>query len=214
MGDDGVFVDTCIFLSYAYLFEDFTTYSEKLFDSEKYNIYTSETVKEELATRRLRRDEAYPLFLTSLGKGENLEEVSERLEMYLSPSDLGHFRSLSNYLITHGSIVDILAEFRRWKLISDKRFKKAENDLAGITGRCNDMYMKDLIKSIINNDSDSKIIIEAFEWSKSRNAPKFVTIDSTDIYKRGSDILNKLVDFKFLDEEPFRILHIVELDYS
>jgi hypothetical protein len=214
MGDDGVFADTCIFLSYAYIFEDFSEHSEKLFCSGKYNIYTSETVKEEIKTRRDRRNKAYSLFLTSLSNGENLDEITTRLGMYLTPNDLGHFRALRNYLITYGSLIDILAEFRRWKLISEKRFKKAENDLSGIVAKCGDAYTKDLIKSIIDNDSDSKIIIETFEWSKSVPAPKFVTIDSTDIYKNGSDILNKLVDFKFLDEEPFRILHILELDYT
>jgi len=214
MCDNEVFADSCVFLSYAYIFEEFSIYSERLFVGKKYNIYTSETVKDEIATRRSRRNLAYPSFVASLSKRETLNEIAGRLGMYLAPSDLSHFKSLSDYLLAHASLIDILAEFRRWKSISEKRFDEAEKRLAGVVGRCDDPYMKDLIRTIISNDSDSKIVIEVFEWSKNISYPKFVTIDSTDIYKNSANILGKLMDFKSLDDEPFRILHVIELDCS
>jgi hypothetical protein len=210
MEKEDVFLDTCIFFSYAYIFEDFSKYSERLFVLEKYNIYTSETVKDEIAVRKERRDKAYPLFLAALIKGSSLQEISENLGMYLSKNDLGHFKSLRDHLISKNKLPEILSEFRRWKLISDARFRKAESSLIGIVPKCLDTYMKDLIRSIIDNDSDSKIMIEVFEWSKSVNDPKFITIDSTDIYTKSAEILAKLVDFKFLNEEPFKIFHVVE----
>ena len=79
---------------------------------------------------------------------------------------------------------------------------------------CRYLYLKDIIKSIINNDSDSKVVVEVFEWSKDIDDPKFVTTDNTDIYKNSQEILKKLKNYKSLGQYPFNILHVIEIATS
>lgn len=216
MSKEEIFLDSCVFFSYAYIFEDFSNYSEMVFNDKKYNRYTGETVIEELVRRKERRDQAYPLFLEILIKGGNLEEISEKLGIYLSRSDLEHFKSLRDYLVSiaKDDLPAILKQLGRWKLISDARFKKAETGLIRTVPKYNDTYLKNLINSIINNDFDSRIVVEAFDWSRSIDNPKFVTIDSKDIYKNSQEILEKLKNYKSLGQYPFNILHVIEIATS
>lgn len=210
MSSEELFLDTCIFFSYAYTFEDYSIYSEKIFNNRDYKRYTGHTVIEELDKRKERRDRAYPKFIANLGSGKNLNGLSEELGCYLSSNDLGHFRALRDQLISAGNAPKILAKFRRWKMISDQKLKSARIGLTGTIPRCSDIYMKDIIKSIIKNDSDSKIMMEVYDWSKITSSPKFITIDSTDIYKKSPDILKTLINYKNLDCAPFSIHHVIE----
>lgn len=208
-----IFPDTCIFFSYAYIFEDYSDYSEKILTSSRCTIYTSATVKTEIAIRRDRRDQAYPEFLKALINGVNLEEMPRALGIYLSNNDLGHLKSLRDNLFLKKPNSRMLADFRRWKKISDERFDKAEACISGTIPECKTPYMKDIIKTIINNDSDSKIVLEVFEWSKSIADLIFVTTDITDLYMNKVEILEKLIDYYNLDKDPFRISHVVEFAF-
>jgi len=210
MTKEDLFLDTCVFLSYANQFEGYSDECEELFEKREYDKYSSETVIKELETRIKRRKIVYLRLLLYLSSGKNLDEFFPSSEIYLSENDKRHIRELIEYLRKH-AVENILSQFRLFMQIVEYRINLAKNSLLQITPESSDVYMKDIIKARIDNDSDTRVIMDAFEWSKTMNSPSFVTLDVGDIYRNKKAILRLLRDYKFLDEDPFRILHIKDL---
>ncbi|HEC87172.1 MAG TPA: hypothetical protein ENI49_04820 [Thermoplasmatales archaeon] len=210
MTKEDLFLDTCIFLSYANQFEKHSDECEELFEKREYDKYTSENVIKELETRIKRRKMVYLNLLSCLSSGKNLDELSPSSEIYLNENDKRHIQELIDYLRKH-PIEGTLSQFRLFLQLIERRINLAKNSLLEITPRSSDVYMKDIIKARIENDSDARIIMDAFEWSKTMNSPSFVTLDVGDIYRNKKAILRLLRDYKFLDEDPFRILYIKDL---
>ena len=79
-----------------------------------------------------------------------------------------------------------------------------------IAPRKNDVYFKDIIRSVIINDDDSWIVNDAVHWSLNIDNAIFVTSDG-DIYNNREELLRKVIDFKSLTEAPMQIIHIRQL---
>ncbi len=90
------------------------------------------------------------------------------------------------------------------------RISKAMGFIMQIAPRNNDVYFKDIIRSIIINDDDSWIVNDAVHWSLNIDNAIFVTSDG-DIYNNREELLRKVVDFKSLTEAPMQIIHIRQL---
>ena len=145
-----------------------------------------------------------------LSNDKDLDEFSPPSEIYLSKNDKRHIRQLIEYLRKY-PIEDILSQFRLFMQLVEERINFAKSSLLEITSRSSDVYVKDIIRSWIDNDADAKIIMDAFEWSQRIDAPSFLTIDVGDIYRNKKSIIKALKDYKYLDDDPFRILHIRDL---
>ncbi len=207
---EDLFLDTCIFLSYVNQFERYSNECRELFEEREYDKYASENVIKELDTRRNRRKKVYFSLSLWLSNDKDLDEFSPPSEIYLSKNDKRHIRQLIEYLRKY-PIEDILSQFRLFMQLVEERINFAKSSLLEITSRSSDVYVKDIIRSWIDNDADAKIIMDAFEWSQRMGAPSFVTLDVGDIYKNKKAILKALKDYKFLDDDPFCILHIRDL---
>jgi len=207
---EDLFLDTCIFLSYVNQFERYSNECRELFEEREYDKYASENVIKELDTRRNRRKKVYFSLSLWLSNDKDLDEFSPPSEIYLSKNDKRHIRQLIEYLRKY-PIEDILSQFRLFMQLVEERINFAKSSLLEITSRSSDVYVKDIIRSWIDNDADAKIIMDAFEWSQRIDAPSFLTIDVGDIYRNKKSIIKALKDYKYLDDDPFRILHIRDL---
>lgn len=213
---EDLFLDTCIFLSYAHGFEKFSKLCQKTFTENKYNKYASQTVMGELDRISLRRKENYKKIILMLDKSTSIDNLSIMIDGLdkdncLTDNDKKHLLDIIIYLRTQSNSEEMQIRFNTWRKTAEKRLQEARKGLKKIVPKNNDTQVKYIIGFNIDNKNDSEIIMDAFEFSTELDCLYFVTSDYTDIYKNKSFILEKLVDYRNLDGESFDIFHIEDL---
>ncbi len=202
------FADSCIFIAYGTDFEDFHPHCVAFFEQMNCEKHTSESVKGELDRKLKRRNLLYidySKFLTGTGAGEY--RVSPGIHM--NANDLRHLKDLIRTLSSisaHEQLTFLRLFGKNLKL----QISKAMGFITQIAPRNNDVYFKDIIRSVIVNDDDSWIVNDAVHWSLSIDNAIFVTSDG-DIYNNREELLRKVIDFKSLTEAPMQIIHIRQL---
>jgi hypothetical protein len=215
MQNEDLFLDTCIFLSHAHGFERFSGLCEKLFNEDDYKRYTSQTVINELDGGSKRRKDAYKKLILMLDNTISIDAIKGIIEKlgedtYLTDNDKQHILEIVEHLRSRLNSEDMPTRFNNWRKAANLRLGEARKGLTKIAPRNNDVYVKYIIQSNINNKYDSEIIMDAFEFSIEMDHLSFVTTDYTDIYKNKLFILEQLTIYRGLKPESFGIFHIID----
>ena len=204
MGKEAFFADSCIFIGYAMEFEIFHVNCKVFFEKTEGDKYISKSVDDELKRKIKRRDDLYRDYIKYLGRNKKEKYVST---VPLNDNDKGHLKDLVCKL-SNIPIIDQVNYLRNLGKILKSRINKAKSTIKDIIPRNNDVYFKDIIRTIVENDNDSWILNDAIQWSLENVYLTFVTADG-DIYNDRDRLLQKVVDFKFLDKSPIGIIHII-----
>ncbi|RJS71970.1 hypothetical protein CW696_03800 [ANME-2 cluster archaeon] len=157
-----------------------------------------------------KRKTIYMSLLSHISNGEVLDGFSPTSDIYLSKNDKKHLKNLIKHL-SKCPAEKVLSHFRLFVRLLEYRMDFAINNLLETTPKSSDLHVRSVISARIDNDSDARIIMDVFEWSEERNDPVFITTDIKDIYRNRDDIIRLLREYKFLEADPFSILHIREL---
>lgn len=196
------FVDSCIFIAYGTEFEYFHPACVAFFEQMNCEKYTSESVEGELRQKLNKREALYTDYSKFLTQGG----TDYRASIYLNDNDQRHLEELVRNLANipaHAKLTFLRLSGKTLRL----RINKAKGFIKQVIPRNNDVYFKDIIRSIIINDADSWILNDAVQWSLSINNAVFVTLDSEILDKR-EELVRKVMDYKGLIEAPMQIIHV------
>ncbi len=128
-----------------------------------------------------------------------------RASIYINDNDQRHLDELVRRL-SGIPAHDKLTFLRLFGKTLRLRINKAMGFIKQVIPRNNDVYFKDIIRSVIINDADSWILNDAVHWSLSINNAVFVTLDS-EIYDKREELIRKVMNYKVLTEAPMQIIH-------
>lgn len=206
MNKKPLFADSCIFIGYAIDFEIFHKNCIVFFEKTDNDKYISESVNDELNRKIERRNALYKDYLRYLSRNKK-EEYKPTI--YLNDNDNRHMEELI-YNLSKTAIIDQINYLRNLGKILKSRINKAKKTIKYIIPAINDPYFKDIIKVIVENDNDCRILNDAIQWSLEKNANIiFVTADG-DIYDDRDKLLQRIMDYKYLDQPPINIIHITD----
>jgi predicted nucleic acid-binding protein len=198
------FIDSCVFIAYGTEFEEFHSACVTFFEQTECKKYTSKSVENELSRKMQKRDKLYQDYSKYLARGDN-EEYKVSSDIYINENDRRHLNDLIRHL-SDISAHEQLTFLRQFGKRLKHRINKAIGFLEEVIPINNDVYFKDIIRSVIVNDFDSRILNDAIQWSLSKDNVVFVTFDG-EIYHNRGKLLQVVKNYKFLSESPIQIIH-------
>lgn len=212
MQNEDIFLDTCIFMSYAHGFEKFSKACKSIITEDGLKKYASQTVINELDAAKKRREKAYTKIVFMFDGNRCTDDEIETLskETYLTPNDVAHLQEVVEHIRCSPNSGDIKLRFNTWRILANRKLEEARKRLIRVTPKNTDAQVKYIIQSNISNKYDSEIVMDAFEFSTTMDHLLFLTSDYTDIYKNKSFIIEKLIDYRNLDTRSFDISNVVD----
>jgi hypothetical protein len=203
------FLDSCLFLAYAYPHESWHTRAVAFFNSDK-SRHTGTRVKREIENRLHRRKKLYIDLMTHLGRNATPNEF---VSAVLNNNDLRHFQEILA-TIPAATIPEIVTYFRDKAEITRKGVEEAFSKTNAELIQCyDDEACVVLIQTLVVNRSDAEVLMDAFRWSEDHPAT-FATTDMTDIIHNREQVIAALKRHSFLEQAealPLDIKHLGEI---
>jgi len=204
------FVDTCVFLAFAYPHEKWNTECTIFFNSE-FNMFTGVRVKSEIDRRLQKRSQLYRELAAFFKYNNEPDEFVTNT--YMSQNDREHIKQILSILLTK-SKTDILTYLRDKDIITKKGIAEAFNKIQKpLVNMSDDLNCEIVIQVLIGNSYDAKIFIDAICWSESGPRSIFATLDWTDFVLNRDQIERAISDYKLIDagDLSLKIKHIAEI---
>jgi hypothetical protein len=181
------FLNTCIFLAYAYHFDPYNAQCVKFFDENR-SRFTGKRVKSELEGTLRRRKRLYVALASHLGRGGSAKEFISRRKNAMNANDRRHFEQVL-------SVLDGLSPPKALTYVRDidnaarrginEAFQKVQHPLIDFAY---DPACENKIYTVVQERIDAKILVDALRWSQNRSQIIFLTLDWTDLISLRTEI--------------------------
>jgi len=209
------FLDTCIFLAYAYHFDPYNAACVKFFE-DNYCKFTGKRVKSELTGILERRKRLYIELAAYLSQGGDARDFISRKSVTMNVNDRRHFEQILS-VIGSLSPTEALTYVRDIDNAARKGINEALQKIQQpLIDFAYDPACETKIYNVIKKQFDAKILVDALYWSTntSRSEIIFVTLDWTDFILLRTDIIRAIrlhLKGSGLKKLPLKIKHIKEI---
>lgn len=190
-GPADVFCDTSVLL--ACVFGGSTEASRLVIDGTR-SIVVSEKVREEFFRVPERRDEIYEEFIRIVTGDDDVADAAIDRRDALSPNDERFIEELRDQLSEIDSPNERLRLLRERQRLADRRHGTVTENITRVCDRNDDLALLFAIGSVIENNHDCQVVVDAAGWSHDGGAGGFATRDYDDMIDNARQINRQIRD--------------------